>query len=322
MEEVAALVELLRRSGDVPNPGDEALRLAVVSRPVSEVAELFDLLRGDPQTAAAGHDALRAAAVGRSVEEVAQLIELFDRAKEGGTDPYDMPPHFPPDPGPGGPGGPGGGGPGEPEPTTAMPFLDPDVRPLGPTGHPVGAGGRPDTAAHQQPQQHTPWARPAAGQQQGGQPAWAQPHAGHDDPRQPGYAVAGVLRSVLRWPAAAALALCGLSHLPVHSAHVEGAQATAGLSMAIAVVYLLLAGWLAMRDTALVWTVSAAAAMVIIALHALSRAGVLTPLGSGLGETGMWPELLAVALAIVSAGLAGAALLSRPRRVGPAPAGA
>ncbi|WP_234442235.1 hypothetical protein [Streptomyces sp. NRRL S-1448] len=327
LEEVAALVELLRRSGDVPNPGDEALRLAVVSRPVSEVAELFDLLRSDPHTAEAGHDALRAAAVGRSVEEVAQLIELFDRTKAGDTDPYGMPPHFPPDPGPGGPGGSGGsggpgGGPGEPEPTAAMPFLDPDVRPLGPTGQPAGAGGRYDNGSHQQPPQRTPWSRPAAHQQQGGQPAWAQQHAGHDEPRQPGYAFPGVLRSVLRWPAAAALALCGLSHLPVHAGHMQGAQAAAGLSMAIAVVYLLLAGWLAMRDTALVWTVSAAAAMVIIALHALSRAGVLTPLGGGLGETGMWPELLAVALAIVSAGLAGAALLSRPRRVGPAPAGA
>ncbi len=48
LEEVAALVELLKRSGDVPNPGDEALRMAVVARPVSEVAALFDMLRSHP----------------------------------------------------------------------------------------------------------------------------------------------------------------------------------------------------------------------------------------------------------------------------------
>lgn len=315
LEEVAALVELLKRSGDVPNPGDEALRLAVVSRPVSEVAELFDLLRAAPHTVESSNDALRAAAVGRSVEEVAQLIELFDRTKRGdaapwgSVDPYDMPDHhFPP-----GPGGPVE--PVEPEPTSPMHVLDPDVRPLG-TAAQATAGQR--ETGMPQPPNRTPWAQRPANPPQGG-PAWATVHGqGHEDPRQPGYAMPGVLRSVLRWPAAVALALCGLSHLPVNASHMQGAQAAAGLSMAIAVIYLLLAGWLAMRDTALVWTVSAAAAMVIIALHALSRAGVLTPLG----DAGMWPELLAVGLAIVSAALAGAALLSRPRQMGPAaPAG-
>ncbi|MFF8310087.1 hypothetical protein [Streptomyces lydicus] len=325
LEEVAALVELLKRSGDVPNPGDEALRMAVVSRPVSDVAALFDLLQADPHTVEAGHDALRAAAVGRSVEEVAQLIEMFDRTKDGGADPYGAPDPYglsdPYPPGPGGPGGPmglgGPTGPAEPEPTSPLHVLDPDVRPLGNAAH-AGGSGRLD-AAPPQPPNRPPWAqRPAGTPPQHGGPAWAN---GHDESRQPGYAMPGVLRSVLRWPAAAALALCGLSHLPVNASHLHGAQAAAGLSMAIALVYLLLAGWLAMRDTALVWTVSAAAAMVIIALHALSRAGVLNPLGGGLGEAGMWPELMAVALAIISAGLAGAALLSRPRRVGPAPAG-
>ncbi|MFE0188376.1 hypothetical protein [Streptomyces sp. NPDC058989] len=322
LEEVAALVELLKRSDDVPNPGDEALRVAVVSRPVSEVAALFELLRAAPNTVESSHDALRAAAVGRSVEEVAQLIELFDRTKQGGADlfggadPYAGDPygggdsphpsdHFPPGP----------GGPMEPEHTAAMHVLDPDVRPLGNAGQPHAARRE---AAPQHPNR-PPWAQQPAGHAPQGGPAW---QAAHQEPRPPGYALPGVLRSVLRWPAAAALALCGLSHLPVNSSHLQGAQAAAGLSMAITVIYLLLAGWLAMRDTAMVWTVSAAAAMVIVALHALSRAGVLTPLGSGLGDTAMWPEVVAVGLAIVSAGLAGAALLIRPRRVEPVTAGA
>lgn len=329
LEEVAALVELLKRSGDVPNPGDEALRMAVVSRPVSEVAALFDMLRATPHTAESSQEALRAVAVDRSVEEVAQLIELFDRTKGGHAGLPDMVDPFPPGPSgfgdPGGLGGPGShgghgsygghGGHGEPEPTASMHVLDPDVRPLDRNGQPLSTAQRESMMGR--PPQHTPWSRQPADPMRQGGPAWASPA---EAAPQPGYAVPGVLRSVLRWPAAAALALCGLSHLPVHASHLQGAQAAAGLSMAIAVVYLLLAGWLAMRDTALVWTVSAAAAMIIIALHALSRAGVLSPLGSGLGEAGMWPELLAVGLAVVSAALAGGALLYRPRRVGPAAA--
>ncbi|MGW7578776.1 hypothetical protein [Streptomyces sp. NPDC054765] len=302
LEEVAALVELLKRSGDVPNPGDEALRMAVVSRPVSEVAALFDMLRATPHTAESSQEALRAVAVDRSVEEVAQLIELFDRTKDGGAGVHGMAEYFPPGP----------GDPVEPAPTASMHVLDPDVRPLGRNGQPLSTVQRESMG---RPPQRTPWSqRPAMPQ---GGPAWASPA---EADRQPGYAVPGVLRSVLRWPAAAALALCGLSHLPVNASHLQGAQAAAGLSMAIAVVYLLLAGWLAMRDTALVWTVSAAAAMIIIALHALSRAGVFAALGSGLGDTGMWPEPVAVGLAVISAGLAGAALLYRPRRGGPAAA--
>lgn len=316
LEEVAALVERLKRSGDVPNPGDEALRMAVVSRPVSEVAALFDMLSATPHTAESSHEALCAVAVDRPVEEVAQLIELFDRTNGGGEIHGLMDP-FPP--GPGGYGGPGGQGgpvdPVEPERTASMHVLDPDVRPLGRDGQPLYTAQN-ESAMHQQPSR-PPWAqRPAGAMPQGG-PRWAP---ADEAPRQPGYAVPGVLRSVLRWPAALALALCGLSHLPVNTSHMQGAQAAAGLSMAIAIVYLLLAGWLAMHDTALVWTVSAAAAMIIIALHALSRAGVFAPLGSGLGDTGMWPELLAVGLAIVSAGFAGAALLYRPRRMGTAAA--
>lgn len=313
LEEVAALVELLKRSGDVPNPGDEALRMAVVSRPVSEVAALFDMLRATPHTAESSQEALRAVAVDRPVEEVAQLIELFDRTKGGSDGHHGMADPFPPDPFPPGPGSHSGHG--EPEPTASMHVLDPDVRPLDRNGQPLSTAQR--ESAMGRPPQHTPWSRQPADTMRHGGPAWAAPA---EAAPQPGYAVPGVLRSVLRWPAAAALALCGLSHLPVHSSHLQGAQAAAGLSMAIAVVYLLLAGWLAMRDTALVWTVSAAAAMIIIALHALSRAGVLSPLGSGLGEAGMWPELLAVGLAVASAALAGAALLYRPRRVGPAAA--
>ncbi|MFJ9211989.1 hypothetical protein [Streptomyces sp. NPDC102264] len=44
LDEVAALVSLLKRTGEVPNPGDEALRAAAVTRPLDEVRQLVALL--------------------------------------------------------------------------------------------------------------------------------------------------------------------------------------------------------------------------------------------------------------------------------------
>ncbi|WP_344574355.1 hypothetical protein [Streptomyces lunalinharesii] len=317
VEEVAALVELLKRSGDDPNPGDEALRVAAMTRPVSEVGPLLALLGEAPHTAEASYEALRAAAVGRSVDEVAQLIKLFDRAQDGQVpsvepsdgDPYhdshadtasmattSLPVHNDP---------------------YADPYGDPYADPYGHPGPDHGyaaqdpGGGEPAMRDAPPRPQRVPW--PGANAPH---PGWP----GHGGPAQHGPAVGGVLRSVLRWPAAAALALCGLSHLPLGAAETQGGASDA-LSMAIAVVYLLLAGFLAVRDTSAVWIASAAAAVTVIILHALSRAGVLVPLRSSLGNASMWPELLAVGLAIVSAGLAGAALLLRPRRVSPATAG-
>ncbi|MCZ0975458.1 hypothetical protein O1L55_37890 [Streptomyces albulus] len=325
VEEVAALVELLKRSGDDPNPGDEALRVAAMTRPVSEVGPLLALLGEAPHTAEASYEALRAAAVGRSVDEVAQLIKLFDRAQDGQVpspepsdgDPYhdshadtasmattSLPVHNDP---------------------YADPYGDPYSDPYGHPGsdHGYGAQGSDHGYAAQGPggasrRCRTPRRGPSA--PLAGRQRAARRLAGHGAPTQHGPAVGGVLRSVLRWPAAAALALCGLSHLPLGAAETQGGASDA-LSMAVAVVYLLLAGFLAVRDTSAVWIASAAAAVTVIVLHALSRAGVLVPLRSSLGNASMWPELLAVALAIVSAGLAGAALLLRPRRVSPATAG-
>ncbi|MEU7638080.1 hypothetical protein [Streptomyces sp. NPDC039016] len=322
VEEVAALVELLKRSGDDPNPGDEALRVAAMTRPVSEVGPLLALLGQAPHTAEASYEALRAAAVGRSVDEVAQLIKLFDRAHEGR-----VPTVEPSD------GGdfPDGHADTANLATTALPSLsdpyaDPYPDPYGYPGPDHGYATHGPAAAAGDPAMRdaTHWDAPPRPQRA----PWPGANAPQDggwhtagSPAQPAYAVGGVLRSVLRWPAAATLALCGLSHLPVGAAETPGGASDV-LSMAIAVVYLVLAGCLAMRDTAAVWTASAAAAVTVIVLHALSRAGVLVQLRSSLGTASMWPELLAVGLAIMSAGLAGAALLLRPRRVSPATAGA
>ncbi|WP_405607243.1 hypothetical protein [Streptomyces sp. NBC_01508] len=77
LEEVAALVMLLKRTGEVPNPGDEALRVAAVARPVDEVMQLVAMLNEPPHDVDEADTTLRAAAVGRPIEEVAQLVSYL-----------------------------------------------------------------------------------------------------------------------------------------------------------------------------------------------------------------------------------------------------
>ncbi|MGW6512883.1 hypothetical protein ACWGCP_36170, partial [Streptomyces niveus] len=77
LEEVAALVMLLKRTGEVPNPGDEALRVAAVARPIDEVMQLVGMLNEPPHEIDEADTTLRAAAVGRPIEEVAQLVSFL-----------------------------------------------------------------------------------------------------------------------------------------------------------------------------------------------------------------------------------------------------
>ncbi len=67
LDEVAALVSLLNRTGAVPSPGDEALRAAAVARPLDEVRQLVALLNEHPHEVDEAGTTLRAAAsAGRS----------------------------------------------------------------------------------------------------------------------------------------------------------------------------------------------------------------------------------------------------------------
>ncbi|MFD3522337.1 DUF308 domain-containing protein [Streptomyces sp. NPDC058653] len=77
LEELAALVMLLKRSDEVPNPGDEALRVAAVARPIDEVMRLVAILKAPPHEFDEAGTTLRAAAVGRPIEEVAQLVSYL-----------------------------------------------------------------------------------------------------------------------------------------------------------------------------------------------------------------------------------------------------
>lgn len=112
LEEVTALVSLLKDTGQLPNPGHEALRTAAVTRPVHEVREMVALLGEPPHEVDAADITLRAAAVGRSIEDVALLVTILGtesaEAKEAGEraeppgppepaeEPYEEKPYEPP----------------------------------------------------------------------------------------------------------------------------------------------------------------------------------------------------------------------------------
>ncbi|MFJ6793409.1 hypothetical protein [Streptomyces sp. NPDC091268] len=84
LEEVAALVSLLKESGQLPNPGHEALRAAAVSRPLHEVGEMLALLGEPPHEGVETDITLQAAALGRPIEDVALLVNILgtDEAAE------------------------------------------------------------------------------------------------------------------------------------------------------------------------------------------------------------------------------------------------
>lgn len=77
LEEVAALVSLLKRTGVYPDSGNEALRAAAVARPLDEVRQLVAMLNEPGHEVDEADTTLRAAAVGRSIEDVAQLVDIL-----------------------------------------------------------------------------------------------------------------------------------------------------------------------------------------------------------------------------------------------------
>ncbi|WP_405526258.1 hypothetical protein OG592_02110 [Streptomyces avidinii] len=81
VEEVTALVSLLKEGGPLPDAGHDALRTAAVTRPVQDVRRMVALLGESPQEVAEADLTLRAAAVGRSIEDVALLVSIL--GKEG-----------------------------------------------------------------------------------------------------------------------------------------------------------------------------------------------------------------------------------------------
>ncbi|MFG2340690.1 hypothetical protein [Streptomyces yangpuensis] len=83
VEEVTALVSLLKEDGRLPDAGQEALRAAAVTRPVQDVQRMVTLLGETPHEVGEADITLRAAAVGRSIEDVALLVNILGKDAPG-----------------------------------------------------------------------------------------------------------------------------------------------------------------------------------------------------------------------------------------------
>ncbi|MEV6676970.1 hypothetical protein AB0N09_08885 [Streptomyces erythrochromogenes] len=83
VEEVTALVSLLKEDGRLPDAGQEALRAAAVTRPVQDVQRMVTLLGEAPHEVGEADITLRAAAVGRSIEDVALLVNILGKDAPG-----------------------------------------------------------------------------------------------------------------------------------------------------------------------------------------------------------------------------------------------
>ncbi|MFF3017654.1 hypothetical protein [Streptomyces sp. NPDC057939] len=252
VEEVTALVNLLRQTGQLPNPGHEALRAAAVSRPVHEVRHMVALLGEHPHEEGEADITLRAAAVGRSIEDVALLVSILG---PDGTPRTDRPQEAAPPP-------PQERGWGEQVKRERNP------RPTAPRPAPVRAPERPQ----------------------------------------------GPLRHLLRWPAAAALLLCGVVHLPGDLADRPAPAAGDLLPLAVSLLCLGVGALLAVRDTVLVWRLAAVTALTVVTLHVVGGVVLYDPLEGALGGPHTWAGIATVLCAGAGALLAGLALRYRPDR--------
>ncbi|UYQ60503.1 hypothetical protein [Streptomyces peucetius] len=265
VEEVAALVSRLKRTGEVDSPGDLALRAAAVSRPLEEVRQLVALLNEYPHPLHEADTTLRAAAVGRPIEDVVQLVNMIGTsAGERRSASDDAVAE---------------------EPRPAADAARDEV--------PAASG----PAAATEPSQKSPWPMAALN---------GALAAGPDS-----HTISPALRSGLRWPAALVLFACGVIHLPTDVAGLRSGGYSETLSVAVTVLCLVVAVWLAVRDTAPVWAAAAGLAVGAITLHALAGVGTVNLLQSSLGDFFGSARAAAVLCAGGTAVLAGSALLRR-----------
>ncbi|MFD7256475.1 hypothetical protein [Streptomyces sp. NPDC059874] len=86
LEEVTALVSLLKEGGGLPDAGHEALRTAAVTRSVQDVQRMVALLGEFPHETVEADITLRAAAVGRPIEDVALLASILGHEEHRAPD--------------------------------------------------------------------------------------------------------------------------------------------------------------------------------------------------------------------------------------------
>lgn len=321
LEEVAALVMLLKRTGEVPNPGDEALRVAAVARPIDEVMQLVGMLNEPPHEIDEADTTLRAAAVGRPIEEVAQLVSFLGTHE---NEPPFATAHR-------------DNGRGNPAPTLFARPAEQDRRDAY-AGSPekderddresfeeqaarAARGGAPAPAPSPSPSPEyvAPWTSAPAGPPPEvprlAPAADRRPRGGARDRRTESFTLRSSVGSSLRLPAAAALLACGVIHLPTDLAALRSGGYADAVALVVTALCLVFGVWLAVADTARIWAASAATAVGIIAAHSLSGLGTVDLLRSSLGADFGWASLVAVGFAAVALVLSGVALMLRQKAV-------
>ncbi|GLX22166.1 hypothetical protein [Streptomyces lavendulae] len=280
VEEVTALVSLLKESGGLDSPGHDALRAAAVARPVDDVRHMVALLGEHPLEEAEADITLRAAAVGRPIEDVALLASILG---PDGTPRTDRPPA-----------------------RTALPPPPQDPPPAAAAPEPVRAPAAPVPAAVAAPAPPEDDEWPAEADRAPTTPGRA---AAAPDRVPPAAPATGALGHVLRWPTAAALLLCGVLHLPGNLARPPAPQTLAAL--AVSLLCLALGALLAVRDSPPVWRAAAVAALAVVTLHVVGGLVLFDPLDGALGGPYEWSGVTAVLCAGTGAVLAGLALAYR-----------
>ncbi|MFD5412945.1 hypothetical protein [Streptomyces nojiriensis] len=273
VEEVTALVSLLKEGGPLSDAGHDALRPAAVTRPVQDVRRMVALLGGSPHEVAEADLTLRAGSVGRSIEDVALLVTILGKEDAAGAERRGRA-------GPAGPSGP------------AAPPASSYASPSGPRAEPSAEPYEPrhpepyDSRCQEPPRRTAPADPPAASR-------------------------ARAPRRVLRWPVAIALLVSGAMHLPNDLTAVRFAAPVDCLPLLVTVLCLVSGALVALRDTATVWRAGAATALGVVALHVLGGSLRYDPLAGAVGGTLAWAGVTVVLCAAVGAVLAGLALRNR-----------
>ncbi|MFB7463488.1 hypothetical protein ACFCZ1_08265 [Streptomyces sp. NPDC056224] len=298
LEEVTALVSLLKETGRLPNRGHEALRTAAVTRPVHEVREMIALLGESPHEVTEADITLRAAAVGRPVEDVALLVTIPGAEEPDVSDVSDV-----------SDGSHGSHGSADPAERAESAERAHSVAPEGRAGaaEPVPRA-RPRQEPHEEPSappHHAPYGSP-----------YEKPRRRTGPEAEPAGSGSPVLRHVLRWPVALALLVSGALHLPKDLAALRSAPPAALLPLLVTVLCLGLGALLALRDTAVVWRAGAAAAVGVVGVHVVGGVAGFDPLAGAVGGSLAWAGVVVVLCAAAAAVLAGLAL--RNRQEGPA----
>ncbi|MFF5921703.1 hypothetical protein ACFY8C_25630 [Streptomyces flavochromogenes] len=291
--------------------GDEAvhtlLRTAATERPVEEVAALVARLQETGELSSPADVALRAAAVTRPLDEVRQLLALLNASG------YEL---------------------RQAETTLRAAAVG---RPVEDVVRLVGILGADSSDWHSTAGGDAGAARDAEADEQdharaGGTaaPTVTAPKRRDRDAAKgwrstldgalaagPGSHVASpALRSVLRWPAALALFVCGVIHLPTDLPGLRSGGDAQALSVVVTVLCLACAAWLAARDTLIAWAAAAGAAVFVIAVHGVAGARTVELLSGSLGTTFAWAKALGLLCAVGIVCLAASALVRHAKASG------